>query len=218
MNTTEVTLVNCLLKRYNLEWTEVGLRYNHKLNYGYVHFPLTRDFKKVQNFVGITGLYIQDIEWLYLITTNSKLFDLSSFKSLKTGDNTLIQLRRKMLLNSPKNAEKPHLALDNKLDLIDKHFSSKIKSKVTAFNKAMSMKTSLTNKFNGRLVMLWSNLKPGPILANTIEDFKSHIEVTFGMGFLDYLNSSCPNKIKLDFDVFYNKLDYLFELKSDLPF
>ena len=213
MNTTEVTLVNCLLKRYNLEWTKVGLRYNQKVNYGYIYHPVTRDYKKVLSFIGIDSMPT-DIELLYLVICNSKIFNSRPFLALKTCDNTIIQLRKLIIANRPKNAKYGTMSLKT----IDDFFGTQLNIKVTAYNAAMSATQNLNRKFNGKLVMHWTDLKPGQILAETIENFKSHVQTKFGMGFLDYLNSSCPSKIKLDFDVYYNPLDYTFELKSELPF
>ena len=64
------------------------------------------------------------------------------------------------------------------------------------------------NKFNGRLVMRWTGLSQGPYLAETIEEFYTHIKEMYELNFYDYLSSRTPSEVRFDF------MDYFDPFKS----
>jgi len=78
--------------------------------------------------------------------------------------------------------------------------------------------SDIRDKFNGKLVMKWTTLKSGKILAETITEFKSYIQKEYNTEFITYLQYSYAFKVKTDFNRFYYHLDYLFGIKNDLPF
>lgn len=73
-------------------------------------------------------------------------------------------------------------------------------------------------KFNGNLASRWASVKPGPSLKSILYEFRMYIEVKFDTSFHQYLKESHHSRIRLDFDIYYNHLDYVFGTKSEIPF
>lgn len=67
------------------------------------------------------------------------------------------------------------------------------------------------NKFNGKLVMRWTGLGPGPMLAETIEEFYVYVEKTLGFEFPEYMLTATPSIVRSDFLGFYDPLGHIFD-------
>ena len=73
----------------------------------------------------------------------------------------------------------------------------------------------LRNKFNGKLVMRWTGFGPGPIIAQTIEDFYNHIEMTYHISYIEYIRTKKPKEVRVEFFKF---IDPISEQFGSTPF
>lgn len=218
MNPTTTFILNRILSKFNLEWTDVGLRYNHKLKFGSISYHVTSDFNKVIDFLGLPYEPTDDLDSLYHCVINSPYFEPKCYtKNSRPEDKGYEQFVAKIREDKPtyklpRNAERI-----THTELIDKHFGTNLYRTVSMLNKAGLNNKELRNKFNGRLVMKWSGMTPGPLLINTIEEFKSFVESKYNREFLGYLTTRRPKDIRVDFLVFYNEMDYKL-VDNNLPF
>ena len=210
--------INALLSQFNLEWTNVGLKYIFTMKYGSMYFFVSNDFDKVLKFLNIPDTNSDDIELLALFISNSDYYNRKLFNKV-CNDNTYNDLVDRIKKNGINKIAKT-ISLDKKIKLIDSTFKPvcKIQDKVLILNSVGINKKEIRNKFNGKLVMKWTGLNKGPLLANTIEEFKEFIEKETNNGFLNFLNSSSPRLVRNTFNRYYNHLDYILDDKDDLPF
>lgn len=210
-------ILNRLLSTFNLEWTGFCLKYKHKLKYGSTDFYVCNDISKVYSFIGIVSFNDPiDIEYITLIISNNKHYNKDEFLNY-ASDNSQFEVLKNNLKNTIDLYQRP-VSLNAQLKLIDSYFKSNIRNRLKLLYKVGYKPTKIKSKFNGKLVMNWTKLKQGKILADTINEFKIHIKNEFNIDFTDYLLSHVARKIRQDFDKFYNHFDYLFGIKTDLPF
>lgn len=211
MNQTLVTLVNCLLKQFNLEWTPIGLRYTVKLQYGRMDCFVTEDFNKVLSFIDVIPPTTFELEDLYYFIVNSKYYNKHLFvqQTQDHFDHVIYEFRlliRKLKPQEPKIHDKGVLMT---LRNIDTHFNTNITASKLALDKVNNA-VKLRDKFNGKLVMRWATLTQGPLLAKTIESFKTHIELKHKIGFNSFLSRSTPTEIRKEFELFNTHFDSIF--------
>lgn len=72
-------------------------------------------------------------------------------------------------------------------------------------------KKEVRNKFNGKLVMKWSGLSPGPMVAEAIENFYVYIEKTYSVTYVEYIGSRTPREVRADFLVYFDPIGDLFD-------
>ncbi len=210
MNPTTTFILNRILSIFNLEWTEVGLRYVHKLKFGEVSYHITSDLDKVIKFLGLPFKPTDDIEKLYYCIVHSSYFTNRVFTNLRPDDKAYCEFLFKLREDKPVNARLKRNDLKlTRTEFIDHSFGSNITPKIKLLNSNGLNAKELRNKFNGKLVMKWSDESPGSSLASTMEEFKIHVENTFNQGFTEYLATRKPKTIRADFQSYYYELDYI---------
>lgn len=216
MNSTIVFSLNRILSTFDLEWDNVvGLSYIHRLQHGKVHFHITKDFSKVEKFLGLPFKPTEDLDALYTCLTQSKYFQKKRFLNADSPSEGFDYICREIRLDKPVDLYNPGNSVT--IDKIDKAFGSNVRHKVNLLNSKGINKKELRNKFNGKLVMKWSGLKPGPMLAETIEEFKRYVEYTYSLGFIEYLNTRTPKTVRAVFIQFFHDFDYRL-VDNTLPF
>lgn len=213
MEPTTIYIINRILDMFNLVWTPgKGLEYYQVINYGRISILVTKDFNKVLKFLGITTLRTNEIRTLFLILKNSKYFNKQQFlrRPLKTKryDEFLFYLKTEKPLDQYNPV--PRLKLSGEFGaIIDRQL---LKLHINGLNRS-----SLRNKFNGKLVMKWTGIKPGPALAGHIQGFKEHIESTSNKQFMEYLSTRSPKQVRTDF-INYNQDCTLSKKSPKLPY
>lgn len=66
------------------------------------------------------------------------------------------------------------------------------------------------NKFNGKLVMTWAEVGPGPIVADIIEGFYVHVYREYSLSFPEFMAFRTPREVRLEFFRYYDPLGEVF--------
>lgn len=177
----------------------------YRTKYGNKSYVVTRNEEEVFRFLGLPSdpsiEHFTNITWYKQKSLRKNLNNkiLISFYTEYVEQKKVVRFKKHKTFSTEKNLEEIESFFKVKIEDVPKHLPH-------ILPKGMSLK-KIRNKFNGKLVMKWSGLKPGRLLSEVIEDFRKHAEFESGVGFLDYLNNSAPFKIRKDFLCFYFKLE-----------
>ena len=213
MNPTTIYLINRILDMFNLVWTPGrGLEYYQVINYGRISILVTKDFDEVLKFLGIPTIKTNEIRTLFEILKHSKYFNKNQFFRRPLENNDYMTFIFYLKTDKPIDQFKPTITT-RQIAIEGFDIGKKLqKLHSNGFNQS-----SLRNKFNGKLIMKWTGISPGPELAITIQKFKQHIESTFNKQFLEYLATRTPRQVRTDF-ITYNQDCTLTEKLQKLPY
>jgi hypothetical protein len=237
-------VLNLLLKPLNLQWSPtIGLQYKYELFYGDIGISITKDIRKVLEFIGVDPIYasskqkyimsefigiLSTCKYTYLPSIFSKPNNMtSSMEDFYKKLTELVrlsasgQIRESMVI---KSNFIPFRNRNKYIYLLDREFGKNglFLKQIKAYDKfkTKANKIFIKNKFNGNLVMQWvPNLTTGKILSDTIKAFKAHVEIEERKNFNMYIKETNIRIIRIAFVSWYNKeikfLDFEF---NKLPF
>jgi hypothetical protein len=202
MNNLFYTLLNILLKRFDLVWKNGNLYYVKRLPQGDIQVFITKNINVAKNIVGLPYLPNNNFDNIYYCIINSKIFYKKLFILKKTDENIafLDRLREE---NPPNRCTAPYKCTD-----VVKELKKYIKlgptvlSSIFIANVYDRSKKELRNKFNGNLIKRWAETDNPLKIALYIEEFKLYIKHTYGKELHSFLYHTKPSKIRIEFKVF----------------
>lgn len=204
-----------MLSVFHLVLTDVGLFYVHKLRYGNIKYFVSNDFDDIFEFLGLPYSPDNSFESLFYAITNSDYFHTASYTKYDKGTDKFNEFVKYMLSKEPISLYRPTYVANWGAIKADVFFGTNLLQKILALGPNLGLTNkAIKNKFNGHLVKKWSGMTNGPVLAETIDDFKEYVRTKWGYGFLDYLNSRSPRIVKYEFCVFYFEEPFV----DDTPF
>lgn len=176
---------------------------------------ISKDPKKMFEFMGLSWeRYLEGFEEekdVFDFIIQSRFFDPEAFKLENLNHvNKKRNKRRKGYNSFIKYVEDLKVIPKYTFDETDKtshvkeiedYFNVEIYKEIDRLQAEDNIKKEIRKKFNGKHVMDWANVKPGPLVAKHIEGFKRYI----GKYFNNYILNNHQDNIMIDFLTYFNK-------------
>jgi len=181
-------------------------------------FIISTDGEKIFEFMGLSwDRYLQGFDneqeiFDYII--QSRFFDPEAFKFENLNHiNRKRNRRRKGYGEFVKFVEEANIKSNYTFDETDKtkhiqeieeYFDVKITDEINRLQQAEKLRQEIAGKFDGRKVMEWGEIDPGPEVAKHIEGFKNHISEE--KNYNQYMIEKSQEEIKSEFLKYFQNI------------
>lgn len=179
---------------------------------------ISRDGEKIFEFMGLSweryqqGFNNEQEIFEYII--QSRFFDPEAFKFENLNHvNRKRNRRRKGYGDFVKFVEdmevKPNYTFDETdkvkhIKEIEEYFGTHIKDEIDRLQLQEKMRQESSQKFNGRKIMEWANIEPGPEIRRHVEGFRNYIKDKTE-DYHEYLRTASQEEVMVDFLTYYHK-------------